>query len=100
MRQLIRVIIFKIGITGILGVLDFIPIVGFIVAGVINAIINTPFLNNIVNEAKKFLSDKIRRSGARENILNIVQGYRDSASILENLRDKNEWTRKIKIMNE
>ena len=100
MRQLIKVIIFRIGITAFLGLLDFIPIVGFIVAGVINAIINTPFLNNIVNEAKNFLSNKIRGSGTRENILNIVQGYRDSASILENLRDKNEWSRKIKIMNE
>ena len=33
MRQLIRVIIHRIGITGFLGVLDFIPIVGFILAG-------------------------------------------------------------------
>lgn len=99
MRLLTKVIMLRIGITAILGALDFIPIVGFIAAGVINAAINTPFLNNIVNEAKKFLSDKIRRSGARENILNIVQGYRDCVSVLENLRDKNEWTRKIKIMD-
>ena len=99
MRLLIRVIMYRIGITALLGAFDIIP-GGFMVAGVIIAIINTPFLNNIVNEAKKFLSDKIRRYGAREYIINIVQGYRDCVSILENLRDKNEWSRKIKIMNE
>ena len=100
MEKLIRVIIFRIGITEILGILDFIPVVGFIIAGLINSVINIPFLNNIVNETKRFLTNKIRNSGSNENILNIIHGYRDSVSILENLRNKNEWTRKIRIMNE
>ena len=100
MEKLIDVIIFRIGITAILGILDFIPVVGFIIAGIINSIINTPFLNNLVNETKKFITNKIRNSGVNENILNIIHGYRDSVSILENLRNKNEWTRKIRIMNE
>jgi hypothetical protein len=100
MEKLIRVIIFRIGITEILGILDFIPVVGFIIPGVINSIINIQFLNNIVNETKRFLTNRIRNSGANENILNIIHGYRDSVSILENLRNKNEWTRKIRIMNE
>jgi hypothetical protein len=100
MEKLISVIIFRIGITAILGILDFVPVVGFIIAGVINSIINIPFLNDIVNETKKFITNKIRNSGSNENILNIIHGYRDIVSILRKLKNKNEWTRKIRIMNE
>ena len=63
----------------------------------INEAINTIY--KIGDEAKKFLSDKINKSGGRQNILNLIEGYRDSISLIESLRDKNDWARKIQILN-
>ena len=72
---------------------------GFAIAGIINAIINSPLLYKIGEEAKDFLSKKIRDSGGRQNIMNIIEGYRDSISLINNLRNKNDWSRKIQIFN-
>ena len=80
-----------------LGFFDFIP-GGFVLSGVLNAIINSPFLYKIGNQSKIFLSKKIMISGGRQNILNIIEGYRDSISLIENLSNKNDWTRKIQII--
>ena len=97
-RQLIKVFKVRIGITALLGFLDLIPF-GFIFAGTINAIINTPFLYKIGEESKDFLVKKTRDSGGRQNIMNIIEGYRDSISLINNLRNKNDWSRKIQILN-
>ena len=72
---------------------------GFAIAGIINAIINSPLLYKIGEDAKDFLSMKIRDSGGRQNIMNIIEGYRDSISLINNLRNKNDWSRKIQIFN-
>ena len=98
-EQLITALTIRIGASTILGFLDFIPVVGFIVAGVINSIINGPFIYNIGKQAKDFLGNKIRVAGGRQNAINICKGYRDSISLFGNLRDKNVWTRKIQILN-
>ena len=97
-KQLIKVFKVRIGISALLGVLDLIP-GGFVLAGIINAIINTPFLYKIGEESKIFLTKKIRDSGGRQNIMNIIEGYRDSISLINNLRNKNDWSRKIQILN-
>ena len=97
-KQLIRVFKIRIGVAAFIGILDIIP-AGFVIGGIINAIINSTFLYNIGKEAKNFLGNKIRASGGRQNILNIIEGYRDSISILEGLSNKNEWKRKIQIVN-
>lgn len=96
--QLIRVFSIRIGISAFLGLLDFIP-GGFVIGGIINGIIFSPFIYKIGDEAKTFLSNKINKSGGKQNILNLIEGYRDSISLIENLRNKNEWTRKIQILN-
>jgi len=88
----------RIGISALCGLLDLIP-GGFIIKGIVNAVINSDFIYKIGDEAKKFLSDKINKSGGRQNILNLIEGYRDSISLIESLRDKNEWARKIQILN-
>ena len=98
-EQLIQVFLFRIGISAFLGFLDFIPGFGFIIGGVINFFINTPFIKNIGKKTKNFCSNKIRDSGGRQNILNFLEGYKDSVSILESLSNKNEWRRKIQILN-
>ena len=98
-QQLIRAFYVRIGVTAFLGLFDFIPVFGFLIAGGINAIINSKFLYDIRRKAEKFLADKIRRSGGRQSILNIFEGYNDSISLIYALRNKNEWTRKIQILN-
>ena len=98
MEQMIRIFGIRIGISAILGVLDFVPL-GFIAAGIIKSIINSHFIYDIGKKAKTFLTKKIRDSGGRQNIINICEGYRDSFSLFARLRDKNDWTRKIQILN-
>lgn len=98
MEQLIRIFVIRISISALLGVLDFVPF-GFIAAGIINSIINSQFIYDIGKKAKTFLTRKIRDSGGRQNIINICEGYRDSISLFARLRDKNDWTRKIQILN-
>ena len=62
---------------------------------------NTHFIKKIGNDAKNFCSNKIRNGAERQrqNILNIIRGYRDIYSTLEGLINKNDWSRKIEIMN-
>ena len=97
-EQLISTLVIKLGASVFLGILDFIP-GGFVIAGIINSIINSSFINKIGNRAKDFLANKIRNSGRRENLINICKGYKDSISLFGSLRDKNDWTRKIRILN-
>ena len=99
MEELIRIFVKRIGISAILGLLDFVPPFGFIAAGIIKSIINSHFIYDIEKRAKTFLTKKIRDSGGRQNIINICEGYRDSISLFARLRDKNDWTRKIQILN-
>lgn len=99
MEQLIRISEIRIGISAILGLLDFVIPLGFISAGIIKSIINSHFIYDIGKKAKTFLTRKIRDSGGRQNIINICEGYRDSISLFARLRDKNDWTRKIQILN-
>ena len=96
MEQLIRIFVIRIGISVILGLLA--PF-GFIAAGIIKSINNSHFIYDIGKKAKTFLTRKIRDSGGRQNIINICEGYRDSISLFARLRDKNDWTRKIQILN-
>ena len=97
-KKLIEVLKIRIGISALCGLLDLIP-GGFIIKGIVNAIINSDFIHKIGDEAKTFLSNKINESGGRQNILNLIEGYRDSISLIESLRDKNDWARKIQILN-
>ena len=97
-KKLIEVLKIRIGISALCGLLDLIP-GGFIIKGIVNAVINSDFIYKIGDEAKKFLSDKINKSGGRQNILNLIEGYRDSISLIKSLRDKNDWARKIQILN-
>ena len=98
-RQLIEVLKIRIGLTALIGALDFIPGVGTVISGIINIFINSPFIYSIGKKAKNYLSNKIRNSGGRQNILNIVEGYRESISLLQSLNNRHDWTRKIQILN-
>ena len=81
-----------------MGILDFIP-GGFIIAGVINSIINSPFIYGLGNKAKDFLANKIRAEGGKQILLSIVEGYRDSISLIRVLGNRKDWSRKIQILN-
>ena len=96
-RELIYALSIRLGIETAIGIFDFIP-GGFIVGGIINSIINTPLIIKIGNKAKKFLEKKIKDTGGKEMIMNIIEGYKDSFSILEDLRNRNDYTRKIQII--
>ena len=96
--ELIKALELRLGVAAVTGLLDFIP-GGFIVAGIIQGLINTPFILKISKDSKNFLINKIRVSGGRENILNMIEGYRDSVSILDRLTNKHDWKRKIQIVD-
>ena len=98
-RKLIRAFSKKIEISAFLGIFDFIPVVGFAIGGLINLLINAPFIISIGNDTKNYLIERIRFLGGRQNILNIIHGYRDSFSLLDSLSQRNDWTRKIKILD-
>ena len=97
--QLIRAISMRLAYSTFLGGLDFIPF-GFILGGILNFFINTKFLNQLARETKEFAANKINNNGGRENVLNLIEGYRKSFRELEKLRDRNDWSRKIEIINE
>ena len=97
-EKLIIALSLRIGFSTALGILDFIP-GGFIIAGVINLVINIPFIHSIKKSAKKFLGNEIRNNGARQNVLNIIESYKDSTSLLEDLNNRNDWTRKLQIFD-
>lgn len=98
-RKLIRTFSKRIGISAFLGIFDFIPMVGFVIGGLINSLINAPFIISIGNDTKNYLIERIRFLGGRQNILNIIHGYRDSFSLLDSLSQRKDWTRKIKILD-
>ena len=72
----------------------------FIIGGIINGIINIPFIKSLGKDSKEFLIRQIKSSGGKQNILNIIEGYRESLSILEDLSNRNDWTRKIEIFDD
>ena len=98
-RQLIKILEIRIGTAAFLSILDLIP-GGFVIGGIINALINAPFFEKVVEDAKSFLINQIRANGVKPNIINIIKGYRDSAILLENLSNNNDWSRKIRILND
>ena len=97
-NELIRAFEFRLGIAAFMGIFDFIP-GAFIITGVINSIINTPFIKKIAEKAQTFLINKIRLKGGKQNILNIIEGYKSSISVLEGLSNKNDWSRKMQVVN-
>jgi len=99
LSQLIKATAMRLSVSAVLGALDFIPL-GFIAGGIINFFINTPFLNKLAKETKEFAKNKILNNGGRENVLNLIDGYKKSFRELEKLRDRNDWSRKIEIINE
>ena len=97
--QLIRAISMRLAASTILGGLDYI-LGGFIIGGIINFFINTQFLNRLARETKEIEANIIKNNGGRENTLNLIEGYRKSFRELKILRDRNDWSRKIEIINE
>ncbi len=97
-NELIRAFEFRLGIAAFIGIFDFIP-GAFIITGVINSIINTQFIEKIAENAQIFLINKIRLKGGKQNILNIIEGYKSSISVLERLSNKNDWSRKMQVVN-
>ena len=99
LSQLIKATAMRLSVSAVLGALDFIPL-GFIAGGIINFFINTPFLNKLAKETKEFARTKILNNGGRENVLNLIDGYKKSFRELEKLSNRNDWSRKIEIINE
>ena len=99
LSKLIKATAMRLSVSAGLGVLDFIPF-GFIPAGIINFFINNSFLYKLAKETKEFATNKILNNGGRENVLNLIDGYKKSFRELEKLSNRNDWSRKIEIINE
>ena len=96
---LLRIFIILLAIDLAGGYLDFIPITGTIIQGIINSIINSFFIQNIANKLCSYCRNKIRREGAKNNILNQVIGYRKSMLLFQKLSQRRDWSRKIQILS-
>ena len=46
-------------------------------------------------KAKKYCANNLRNQGAKINVLNMIEGYKDSFDILNRLGNRNDWSRKI-----
>ena len=94
-KELMTAAALRIGFSTFLGILDFVP-GGFILAGIANYFINSPFIKDLGKRVKELA--KVRIRDGRENILNVIEGYRGSFEVLANLSNKIEWSRKIQIL--
>lgn len=94
-----RIFIILLGIDLAGGYLDFIPIVGTIIQGIIGSIINSFFIQKLSNKLCSYCRGKIMREGAKNNILNQVIGYRKSILLFQKLSQREDWSRKIQIIS-
>ena len=92
--------IFRIGILALNGAMDFIPVVGWAIGGVFACFINIPFTRKIGNKTIQFCSNLIRQRGAREVIMNQIEGYRNAINFLNNLNLRKRWERKVLKIND
>ena len=97
-NELIKSAGLRIGLSTIAGFLDFIPL-GFIAGGILDALVNGPYLKRMGEKAKKFCANTLRNQGAKINVLNMIEGYKDSFDILNRLGNRNDWSRKIQILD-
>ena len=91
--MLIRLIII-----GASEILDFIPIFGFIVGGVIQAIVNIPIARKLGKNAKEYCEILVLER-IEHVVNNIIEGYKSSVEILNILSKKNDWERKVLVIN-
>ena len=81
---------------GINELLDFVPVVGWIIGGVVSAIINIPLVRKLSKNCKKFCKNLVeKRSGSI--LKNIIEGYKNTVDIIKQLSERNNWERKIHI---
>ena len=94
-NKLVRALGWRITVSTATGFLDFIPIVGTLIGGVIDCAVNVPFLYKIGREAQNFAEKQIREKGVKNNILNQIKGYIKSFEEIRKLADKTDWSRKL-----
>ena len=92
--------IVRMGIIGVAGVLDFIPIFGTIGQGFLNLAINTPMVKGIADSVIKYSEHLIKTNGLKNNVINQIKGYKKSFDIIKNLSERNDWQRKIQFPEE
>lgn len=96
---LLRIFLVLLGIELITGYLDFLVFFGTLTQGIFCSIINGYFIKDIYNKLHSYCKNRIIEEGAKRNILNKVHGYRRSILIFKKLSQRNNWNRKIKIIN-
>jgi uncharacterized protein (DUF697 family) len=94
-NQLVSSLGWRISLSTATGFLDFIPIIGTVIGGIIDFIVNVPFLYKIGREAQNFAERRIREEGVKINILNQITGYTKSFEEVNKLADKEDWSRKL-----
>ena len=94
--SILKIVTFRLVVLGINELLDFVPVVGWIIGGVVSAIINIPLVRKLSKNCKKFCKNLVeKRSGSI--LKNIIEGYKNTVDIIKQLSERNNWERKIHI---
>jgi len=89
----------RIGILALNGGTDFIPLIGWVIGGIIASIITVPFTKKIGNKTIEFCSNLIRENGILNIIRNQIEGYRYALDYIKKLSLKEKWERNVLIVN-
>ena len=95
---IVKLVLIRLIIIGASEILDFIPIFGFIIGGVIQAIVNIPLARKLGKNAKEYCEILVRER-IEHVVNNIIEGYKSSVEILNILSKKNDWERKVLVIN-
>ena len=91
---IVKIVLIRLIILGASEILDFIPIFGFIIGGVIAAVVNIPLAKKLSKNAKKYC-EKLVKERIGDVVNNIIEGYKNSVDIIKTLSERSDWERKV-----
>lgn len=95
---IVKIVLIRLIILGASEVLDFIPVFGFIVGGVVAAVVNIPLAKKLSKNSKKYC-EKLVKERIGDVVNNIIEGYKNSVDIIKILSERNDWERKVLVMD-
>lgn len=95
---IVKIVLIRLIILGATEVLDFIPVFGFIVGGVIAAVVNIPLAKKLSKNSKKYC-EKLVKERIGDIVNNIIEGYKNSVDIIKILSERNDWERKVLVID-